>query len=321
MLTKNILRQIDVQDMMVFITVMARGTSKVAAEYLGVSESTISYCLKRLRTCFDDDLFIVKSGVMEPTPKAKAIGPYIKAAIDSINQCAAPVSKLLAENQMRTFRIQAPEYFELLLMPYVVSAIAAKFHVSLALERLGSELPVERLLAGKVDLVFGFGPGYHRVHPELEWQSILDEDFVCLTSIGTLRNQQLTLEQFLSHQHVHPTPWDATTNMVDSWLASIERERQVIASATTYQGCINIIERTPLIFSLPKRLLPLLRVPDVLRICEPPIGFPKFTLDILWSRRRSSDSQWLRDELGRLFRSVLIRNPIARSGGLIRQEF
>jgi len=305
MLVKNILRQIDMQDMMVFTVIMSQGSARDAADALGLSPSTISYCLKRLRACFDDELFLVRKGAMMPTPKAKAIAPYVQAAIDSINRCAAPENVLLTEVRRKTFRIQAPEYFELLLLPHIVEFIAAPFHVALETERLGAELPVERLLAGKLDIAFGFGPGYHRLHPELEWRSILDEDFICLTSVGSLRGRKLSLDNFLAHPHVHPTPWDATTNMVDGWLDSIGCERRIIAKANTYQACLNIIQRTPLMFSLPRRLLPLLKISDTLHVLEPPIGFPKFTRDIIWSKRRASDSQWLRNQLDRVVRDLI----------------
>lgn len=304
MLTKSALRQIDIQDMMVFVTILSRESSRDTADVLGLSPSTISYSLKRLRECFGDELFIVRKGAMVPTPKAEAIAPYVQAAIDSINRCAAPVGALLAETRRRTFRTQAPEYYELLLLPHIVEAIAAPFGMTLETERLGSELPVERLLAGKIDVAFGFGPGYHRIHPELEWRSVLDEDFICLTSVPSLRGKKISLDEFLAHPHVHPTPWDATTNMVDGWLETIGRQRCIIARANTYQACLNIIEKTPLLFSLPRRLFPLLKIPESVHVLDPPMGFPTFTLDVIWSKRRSNDSRWLREQLMRAIETV-----------------
>lgn len=296
-LANNALRQIDIQDMMVFLAIMSHGSSREAADDLNLSPSTISYCLKRLRECFADDLFLIRKAAMIPTPKATAITPYVQSAIDSINRCAAPEEVLLAETRRRTFRTQAPEYFELLVLPHIVQAIAAPHRLTLETERLGSELPTERLLAGKLDVAFGFGPGYHRIHPELDWRSVLDDDFVCLTSVPSLRPRKLSLEEFLAHPHVHPTPWDAPPNMIDRWLDTIARERRVIARANTYQACLNIIEKTPLLFSLPRKLLPLLRIPAALHIMEPPMGFPTFTLDLIWLRRHSAESHWLRSRI------------------------
>ncbi|OLP58950.1 hypothetical protein BJF93_23310 [Xaviernesmea oryzae] len=304
-LIRNALRQIDVQDMLVFVTILSCESARETADVLGLSPSTISYSLKRLRECFDDELFLVRKGAMSPTPKAEAIAPYVQAAIDSINRCAAPEDALLAEMRRRTFRTQAPEYYELLLLPRIVETVAAPFGVTLETERLGAELPVERLLAGKLDLAFGFGPGYHRIHPELEWRSVLDEDFVCLTSVSSLRGKKISLDEFLTHPHVHPTPWDATTNMVDGWLDTIGRQRRIIARANTYQACLNIIEKTPLLFSLPRRLFPLLKIPESAHVFEPPMGFPTFTLDVIWSKRRADESRWLREQLARVIDSML----------------
>lgn len=296
----NRLRQIDIRDLGVFMSIFETHCARDTADSLGISQPTVSYCLKRLRESFDDELFVMRKGAMTPTSKATAIAPYVQSAIDSVQRCTVSEAGLQAETRRRSFRLQAPEYFELFLLPPMVEAIALPCRVTLETERLGPELPVERLLAGKLDLAFGFGPGYHRIHPELEWRSLLGDDFLCLTSVPNLGGDRLTLDEFLAHPHVHPTPWDATTNMVDGWLETIGRQRLIIARANSYQACLAVIERAPLIFSVPRRLLPLLRVPRGVRCLEPPLGFPTFTLDLIWSRRRAADSKWLRDRFAPL---------------------
>jgi DNA-binding transcriptional LysR family regulator len=304
MLIKNALRQIDVQDMLVFAALLEQRNARRVAEALSLSPSTISYCLKRLRDCFADELFFLRQGAMSPTAKACAIAPYVQSAIDALNRCAAPAEVLLAEGRPQTFCLQAPEYFELLVLPLAVECLAVPFRVAFEMERLGPELPVERLLAGKLDLAVGFGPGYQRMHPELAWCALLDEDFVCLSSQDELRGEPLSLEDFLAHPHIAVAPWGATNNMIDAWLETLNCKRRIIARANGYQACLNILAQTPALFSLPRRLLPLLQVPARVQVFEPPLGFPGFTLDLIWCKRRAVASQWLRDRLSEVVKRV-----------------
>jgi hypothetical protein len=50
---------------------------------------------------------------------------------------------------------------------------------------------------------------------------------------------------------------------------------------------VNIVAAVPSTVALPARLLPHLRIAPELKVCQPPLGFPSFTLDMIWARDRS----------------------------------
>lgn len=301
MLKKNLLRQLDLQDLAVFLCIYKHRSVRSAAEILHISSPTVSYCLKRLRACFNDALFDSTHGAMRPTPKADAIAPYIHNVVDAINRCVDPDNEHPATIARKIIRICAPEYFELLLLPSLLEKVTySPIESTLHIERLGRELPIERLLANEMDLSIGFGPGYHRLHPELQWESVIEDTFVCLVSCEREEpGEPLSADEFCAAQHIFPTPWVSEKNMVDSWLEKLGRSRTIIARANTYQACINIAAKLPVMLALPRRLVPLLPIPDGVTICEPPLGFPSFTLDIIWSARRDgcSEIEWIRELL------------------------
>jgi DNA-binding transcriptional LysR family regulator len=301
-LIKNILRQLDLQDVMVFVSLYKYRSARKTSDVLGVSHSTVSYCLKRLRECFGDELFSPVQHSMTPTAKADAIIPYLQNVIDSINHCAKPEIEPLEDAQSQIIRFNAPEYFELLVLPAVMQTVTQAFRsVTLHVQRLGRDLPVEDLLAGHVDFSIGFGPAYHRFHPELKWEALLEDAFVCLVSERPRPASRLTLEQFCEARHIFPTPWESAANMIDSWLEKISSVRTVVVRANTYQACIYIMEKTNLMLALPRRLLPLLLIPEGITVYDPPLGFPTFTLDLIWAkdRKREASLGWIRDRLKR----------------------
>ena len=75
--------------------------------------------------------------------------------------------------------------------------------------------------------------------------------------------------------------------MVDGWLDKIGKKRTILAKTNSYQACINIIEQVPATLSLPRKLVPLLNIPKHVSILNPPLGFPNFTLDMVWSKGRT----------------------------------
>ncbi|MGE8399237.1 MAG: LysR family transcriptional regulator [Burkholderiales bacterium] len=289
MLHSNYLKQLDLQDIVVFINLLELRSAKRTAELMNISQPTVSYCLKRLRGCFDDTLFSSSQGVLKPTTKAEKIAPYLRVVVESVNRCAEDDSSASPQAQRKIWRICAPEYFELSFLPQAL-AVLSRTHgnTSLHLERLSRDLPVDRLISGDIDIAIGFGPGYHQMHPELQWQPVLSDDFVCVTSQGMLASEEaMSLDEFCASPHVFPTPWISEKNMVDSWLDKVGRSRNVLVRANGYQACVNIVAAVPATVALPARLLPHLRIAPGLKVCTPPLGFPSFTLDMIWSRDRS----------------------------------
>jgi DNA-binding transcriptional LysR family regulator len=284
-LSNNTLRQLDLQDIAVFLCLYQYKSARRTSEVLSVSQPTVSYCLKRLRNCFHDVLFDLNHGNLVATSKAEAIKPYLQNVIDAINHCAETQDDPLSIATKIIIRICAPEYFELLMLPTATETFIKRgAGVALHVERLGRELPVEQLLVGDIDLAVGFGPGYHRLHPNLQWEAVLSDSFVCLsTSQLHLSTERMTLDQFCAMQHVFPTPWVSERNMIDGWLETLGKKRSIVARANTYQACLNIVTILSAILTLPRRLIPYLSIPATVKIFEPPLGFPTFTLDVIWA--------------------------------------
>lgn len=251
LLNKNVFRKLDFQHIAVFISLFETRNAKQTSYALNISQPTVSYCLKKLRECFDDPLFSVTGNGFTPTPHAQEIEPYLRNVIEALN-AASSLEEPISALKDQTIRLCAPEYFEQLILPKFAKQVhESAMNASIRLDRLTQELPIEQLFAGKLNMIIGLGPGYHRLHPSLEWQSILEDRFVCLSQSNTER--EISLEEYCRTKHVYPTPWLSQNNMIDSWLTKLNLSRQIAVRATTYQGCINILTETPYMLMLPER--------------------------------------------------------------------
>ncbi|MGY2340097.1 LysR substrate-binding domain-containing protein [Pseudomonas sp. SDO5532_S415] len=301
MLNSNVLRKLDMQDLMVFIAVYEQNSVTEVSEALCVSQSTVSYCLKKLRNSFEDELFINTRTGMRPTYKAGSMYPHVLKIIESINLCHAGPSAFDPTSQPVTFNICAPEYFEQLILPRLLKDFAfADLPVMINMHKLETDIPAEALRDGSLDLVIGFGPNFHRSHGDFNTRTLLRDDLVCVfDQRATPLETRLSLQTFVERRHVFPTPWMSTTNMVDGWLAQQARQRQIVARANSYSAALKMITGTDLILTLPRRIQQLLANEAIFDHREAPNGLPGFTLDMHWSQSVDQDSAntWLRGQV------------------------
>ncbi len=299
MLSRNQLRKLDFQDIAVFLSLFETHNARKTADRLSVSPPTVSYSLKRLRDSLGDELFTRDSAGLMPTTRALRIEPYLRSAMESINRSVEGFGEV--DDREVPLELCVPEAFELLLMPRLMAAaLGCSPRRILHIEKLKERLPTEELLAGKVDLLCIPGPGvYFQLHPELQRQPLFEDRFVCLARGNVPR--QLSLDEYCEGLHVYPSPWQSPRNMVDLWLEQLGCSRQIVAWASTYQSCLNMLEELPCMMMLPESLLTTLRIPPGVQVHQPPLGCPNFTFDMVWAPSNDSPRRrWLRQQLLRI---------------------
>ncbi|CRL48319.1 MULTISPECIES: LysR family transcriptional regulator [Pseudomonas] len=301
MLNSNLLRKLDMQDLMVFVAVYEQSSVTGVSEALCVSQSTVSYCLKKLRTSFEDELFINSRTGMRPTYKASTMYAHVLKILESINLCHASTQAFDPTLQAVTFNICAPEYFEQLILPRLLKRFDfADLPVMVNMHKFETDIPVDELRDGRLDLVICFGPNFHRSHTDFKSRLLLEDDLVCVfDKRATPLESRLSLQAFVQRRHVFPTPWTSSTNMVDGWLAQQAHKRQIVARANSYSAALKMITGTDYILTLPRRIQQLLANEAIFNHCEAPNGLPGFTLDMQWSQSADQDSAntWLREQV------------------------
>ncbi|MFY0730161.1 LysR family transcriptional regulator [Pseudomonas sp. NFX15] len=302
MLNSNSLRKLDMQDLLVFVAVYEQNSVTAVSEALGLSQSTVSYCLKKLRSSFADELFInTRTGGMQPTYKAGSMYPHVLNILDSINLCYAGSATFDPGLQPVTFNLCAPEYFEQLILPRLLKAFdASDLPVSINVFKLEADIPADALRDGSLDLALCFGPKFHRSHAGFHSRTLFEDDLVCVFDQRAAPPEpRLSLQTYVERRHVFPTPWTSATNMVDGWLAQQARQRQIIARANSYSAALKLITGTDYALTLPRRIQRLLASADTFHCREAPVGLPGFTLDMQWSQSADRDSAntWLREQV------------------------
>src|SRR5882724_6567025 len=78
----NDIRRLDGNLLLVFRELSRTRRTTEAARRLGITQSTVSHALARLRDLFADPLFVRRSHGLEPTRRALELAPRVDALID-----------------------------------------------------------------------------------------------------------------------------------------------------------------------------------------------------------------------------------------------
>lgn len=302
MLLNNRIRKLDFQDLVIFQLIYQFQSITEVAEQLSVSQSTISYCLKRLRDSLNDDLFINTRLGMVPTQKAETLKPKIGFILRQMTECVQDDQTTAASVDKTTFTIYAPEYFEILVMPVLMKNIwDAGLSVSINITQPEKDIPYADIANGQIDLAIFFGPGFYRLPTGLHSQKLFTDKLVAVSEKhDDADTSAMSLEQFLSRKHIFPSPWVSNSNLVDSWLHAQGVQRNIAAKANSYYSALKLLAGNELLLMLPSRVYDRIRYQHpALKSRQAPVGLPEFSIDMIWGTTHDTmqANSWLRKQL------------------------
>jgi LysR family transcriptional activator of mexEF-oprN operon len=172
------IRKLDGSLLLVFRALARTRRTTEAARQLGLTQSTVSHALARLRDLFDDPLFVRRPHGLEPTPRALELAPRIDGLIDMAGavMTRGGFDPTLSE---RRFRLAAAEFVAAVVCGPLTTtfrreAPRASFNVDFLMG--GSTL--DMLRRGEVDLVLG---QFLRLPPGVE-ATLLYHDRYCVVA-------------------------------------------------------------------------------------------------------------------------------------------
>jgi len=78
------IRHVDLNLLRVFDAMLEHRSVSRAAEAIGLSQPAMSAAVARLRTLFNDALFVRTGAQMQPTPRALALAPAVRRVMETV---------------------------------------------------------------------------------------------------------------------------------------------------------------------------------------------------------------------------------------------
>lgn len=286
-------------DMRLLVTFLAIAEEKSvtrAAQRMNMTQQGVSGVLSRLRQQFDDPLFVRQAHGVTPTPRADALYPKVKSAVEGLHELLKTEAFEPAKLDM-VFRIAANDYAQAVVVtPLFEHLKKVAPNLRLAIEPHKTEILPEQLRTGQLDLaltVSEFAPT--NVHSKL----LFSDRYMCAYRKGhALENQELSVEIFCRYEHllVSPNRGDFQ-GPTDIALAGMGFSRSIGLVVPSFLIAIDVIEKSDLVAVLPTRLLK--ERQGNLRVVELPVEVPSFDMISVWPERVRTDPAhiWFRELL------------------------
>jgi DNA-binding transcriptional LysR family regulator len=277
-----------------------------SAQALGQCQPTVSIWLSKLRRQLGDPLFIKTAQGMQPTPRALALLPTVRSALDALRQLKPTAAAFEPALSTRRFRICMTDASHVTLLPQLLAQVRTLApQVTLEAARMDDNT-AEALQSGQADLAIGLVPwlesGFYQ-------QALFAQDWVCLVQAQHPRiGQVLERRIYKEEGHIGITAGTGSQLLAQALLRH-RVQRRVVLELPGFLGLAAVVASTDLVATLPRHIGETLARLNGLRVLPCPIPIPGFTVKQHWHARfhQEPGNVWLRGLCAGLFMQRQVR--------------
>ena len=288
------IRSVDLNLLVVFDAMARQRSVNRAAEAIGLSQPATSAALARLRTLFDDQLFVRTGAQMEPTPRALELAPLVHEVVETISTRILQQAAFAPASSERSFTVLTPDIGEVAFLPRVLRRLrkeAPQVHLrTLAMPRTAA---ADALASGAADLAVGFFPDLHKAG--FFQQSLFPTSYACIACRKAGAPERMTRKLYLEARHVVVRP-DGREHMLDRFLEEKGWQRQVALELSHFMSLLAILPGSDLVATVPDDIATVLERHIAVQRIELPFRPPRIEVQQFWHRRMQHDpaNRWLR---------------------------
>ncbi|PSV42988.1 LysR family transcriptional regulator [Photobacterium indicum] len=265
-----------------------------AAIRLNLSQSAMSRVLGRLRDLLADPLFTRQGQHLIPTQRALEINESLNDPLEALRILLTP-SGFRPELCDQRFVIATTDYAMQTILPFALPRIYEEApNISLKFEPLQHDHLLTQLTTDGCDMAIcrptSIDTSLCRDH--LGLVSV----FCMLSRNHPMADKDLTLDDYLSFPHAMIAISDGVKSLIDEALRGYP-ERKMALRASHLEAALAIVDKMPLIITVPADLAYLVADRYDLVVKPLPFEFEPFDYSLLWHPRceHSASQVWLRN--------------------------
>ncbi|MDO9402145.1 MAG: LysR family transcriptional regulator [Polaromonas sp.] len=304
-------RTLDLNLLRVFDEVMAERSLTRAARNLSLTQPAVSNALRRLRETLGDALVQRSGQAMAPTPRARAIWPAVREALQLLEESLIP-SEFVPGQATSAFVLAMADATAAELMPGLIEILEHEAPgVTMRVVPLTTRDPRRLLDDEACDLAAGYFPSMLAdltTHTQLGepmpffHQRLYDGEYVCVMRKGhPLAKGPFTLNRFCAARHMLVSFSGRPHGFIDESLAVLGRKRQVVLTVNQFFTAGRVVANSNLLTVLPRHFVRVTGIAEQLVLRPLPFAVSPVHVDAVWHRRsqQSSAHMWLRQAVVR----------------------
>ncbi|RVT81737.1 LysR family transcriptional regulator [Rhodobacteraceae bacterium CCMM004] len=285
---KNKIRRLDLSVLLIFLALMrTRKAADVAAE-LGLTNSSISHAIRRLRDIFEDELFLRRPHGLEPTAFAERIEPDVRDAVDAVQRALSGPAEFDPTRARGLVHISANDREVAGLIPEAFARVTAEAPgLRFSVRSMSNPDSLRSLADGSLDLAVGFfrdpGPDVEKVHLRTETYSLVARKG------HPIFQAEVDVRAYTSASHILVSSDGTLTGIVDQVLADRNMSRRVCLAIPSFMPALAILSNSDFVATLPASLVRIHAAQFGLAYRPPPLEIRTFDVSVLRHRRNLRD--------------------------------
>ena len=282
------LQTLDLNLLKVFEALDEEGSVTRAGARVGLTQSSVSNALGRLRQSFGDELFVRTPQGMQPTPRAQQLAAPVRAALNRLRNALVDPTDFEPKSATGTIRIATSDMRVMSFgakLSREVSFMAPD--VKLDFSPVNMRTVFSDLDASRLDLAIS---AFSNKPKRFVSCPFVQTGFICIGRVGhPAFVGGLTLERYVTYPHVMVTFNADATSAIDEVLSENGVSRRVGVTVGDFLTIPNVLAQTDYLATIPAAGGPILTAPGTCETTRLPFEMPAWSVDMIWSRRADTD--------------------------------
>jgi DNA-binding transcriptional LysR family regulator len=289
----------DLSQLLILDSLLREGSLTRTAELLGMSQPAVSRALARLRSHFDDPLFVRTGQSMVATTRALALAGPIAAVLDAARELDSGPAVFDPLTAQRSFGLYMVDGAVVNILPQLLAGLARLEDGASGLQLRSVHIDPGAIEAqlerGNIDLAIGRFP---QLVNNIRQRKLWTDEYACVMRAGHPCAGQLDRDAYLTHRHVliEMEQTSQHNGAVTRKLETLLAPSRILCHVPSYTSAAHIALHTDAIATIPLRLARPLARDLGLVLARLPIDLPPVHLALYWHERSHRDpaNVWLR---------------------------
>ncbi|MCB1749691.1 MAG: LysR family transcriptional regulator [Gammaproteobacteria bacterium] len=291
-------RRLDLNLLVVFDVLWAERSVSRTARRLHRTQSAVSLALERLRDTFGDPLFTWNGREMQPSPRAEALAPRVRAIIDQVNATLEP--ELDDPRAIhRDFTIATADYIDWLLGAGLMARLETEapnlslyfvdVKPTMTEGRRGAETDLFIVPRGAVNTA------------QMSHAPLFRDRYVCVAARDNPRVYEgMSIEEFVAvPQATYTAARGGLYSHETRHLAELGVRYRNLVLTPHYMALPMIVSESGGVAIMQERLARFMGASVPLKLVTPPVDYPELEINLYWHPVFDDDPthRWLREQI------------------------